>query len=41
MRSGGDVKVIDVGEPLWVEIDNPEELRAAERMVAKDPSGYL
>lgn len=32
-KSRGQVKMVDLGYPKWVEIDTPEELAAAERMI--------
>lgn len=34
--SRGRVKMVDLGYPQWVEIDTPEELVVAERMISKD-----
>ncbi len=32
-RRGNSVKIVDAGEPLWVEVDNPDELAAAHDFV--------
>jgi len=39
-QDGGHVGVVPIGEPLWIEIDNPQELAAAEQMIQKDPEGF-
>jgi NDP-sugar pyrophosphorylase family protein len=37
IREGSHVEVVDAGKPLWVEVDNSDELAAAERFVAECP----
>lgn len=41
VRGGGIVDVVDVGYPHWVEVDTPEELAVAERLVTSDPAGFI
>ena len=36
----GDVKMVDLGYPQWVEVDTPEELEVAEKIIKKDPKGF-
>ncbi len=36
-----DVHAIPLGLPRWIEIDNPQELAVAEKMITEDPRGYL
>lgn len=40
-RARGKVKVIDIGAPECIEIDNPEELRVAEGMVDNNKNSFL
>jgi choline kinase len=40
-RLGEIVKVIDVGYPYWIEIDNQQELKVAEKMINKDRGGFI
>ena len=36
----GYVDVVPIGAPQWIEIDNTEELAAAERMIQRNPEGF-
>ena len=40
-RTGGSVRFVNLGKPLWIEIDNPEELAGAERMIKTESKRYL
>lgn len=40
-KSRGQVKMVDIGYPKWVEIDTPEELAAAERLVGRNLRDFI
>ena len=40
VASGGIVDVVNMVKPLWIEIDNPQDLKVAEAMVSHNPDGY-
>ena len=40
-EKGNTVRIASLGSPRWIEIDTPEELSIAEKMIARDPAGYL
>lgn len=40
-RSRGHVEMVDLGYPKWVEVDTPEELAAAERMVGYNVRDFV
>jgi len=39
--NGNVVKVLNTGEPLWMEVDNLNELKAAEEFMKKHSEGVL
>lgn len=40
-HSRGRVKMVDLGYPKWVEVDTPDELAAAERMIGRNLRDFL
>ena len=40
-KKGGTVNVVSVGSPRWIEVDTPEELSIAEKMITAEKGGYI